>query len=235
MNATVTIGENKYNVKHYPFTDSFDVSNSTNSTNSTNSKNYDLCIVGECKQRYDTNLTLSNLLSSNNLEKVIMAGDGACQFRALSHQLLRTEDKHMIIRERIVKYLSDNANLYKDFYAVDNNVVGVNDVNTVGVNDVNTVGVVRWDLYITGMTDPKTWGDNLTLQAFSDMLGYTIYILNTTPLGENPNSNDCSSSETMNVTKIIPRAPTATNGKPPLFLLFCVNHYDSVVPKQSNS
>ena len=201
MDATVTIDGKYYKVTHYQFTDTFKVSDSV--------KSYKLHIVGERKvidrDNWKTiekklSLDFTDQISSNgnfntyNLIQINIVGDGACQFRALSHQLYGYEEQYNDIRNAIVGYMSSNTE-YRDF-----------------LNNSS-----KWGEYINSMRKPDSWGDNQTVKAFSDMTGYTIYIF---------------SYLASTVTKIL---PTTINGEPPLFLLYNGVHYDSLVPKQSNS
>ena len=44
-----------------------------------------------------------------------MADDGNCQFRALAHELYGDQERHALVRERVVTHLRENADSYSFF------------------------------------------------------------------------------------------------------------------------
>lgn len=83
--------------------------------------------------------------------------DGNCQFRALSLQLDGTEDNHASLRARIVEQLEKEPERYKDFV------------------------YEEYSDYVKRVAQVGQWGDNVTLQAASDVLGKEIRVLTDQP------------------------------------------------------
>mmetsp|Transcript_68829 Transcript_68829/g.165219 ORF Transcript_68829/g.165219 Transcript_68829/m.165219 type:complete len:221 (+) Transcript_68829:101-763(+) len=84
-------------------------------------------------------------------------GDGNCQFRALSVVLYGHEGKHRLLRERVVDQLKSVPERYSPFVLDD------------------------YREYVERMECDKEWGDHITLQAASDLLGCTIQVLTDSP------------------------------------------------------
>merc|ERR1712060_561483 len=116
--------------------------------------------------------------------------DGNCQFRALSLQLNGTEDGHAFLRSRIVEHLKKESEQYKDFV------------------------LEEYPHYLQRMAKNGAWGDNVTLQAASDVLGKNIWILTDQPGGE--------------CVEIRPGKMTSNVTEKPLCLTFLTEiHYDA--------
>uniref|UniRef100_A0A7S3QUC1 OTU domain-containing protein n=1 Tax=Dunaliella tertiolecta TaxID=3047 RepID=A0A7S3QUC1_DUNTE len=88
------------------------------------------------------------------LEKEVKA-DGNCQFRALSDQLYGDPQHHKHVRHRVVGQLRSKQNLYAPF-----------------VNNQPS-----YSAYVSEMSKPGTWGDNVILQAAADYFGLKIYVI----------------------------------------------------------
>jgi len=86
--------------------------------------------------------------------------DGNCQFRALALQLHGDESQHAKVRSATVEWLKCMQERYWCF-----------------VHE-------PYEDYINRMASDGQWGDNVTLQAASDMLGRHIHILNDQPGAE---------------------------------------------------
>merc|ERR1712232_837272 len=103
---------------------------------------------------------LQRVMDLYNASAKPVQGDGNCQFRALSLQLDGTEDNHAQLRARIVEQLGKESERYKDF-----------------VHEA-------YPDYLKRMAQSGQWGDNVTLQAASDMLGVDIRVLTDQPGAE---------------------------------------------------
>jgi hypothetical protein len=79
--------------------------------------------------------------------------DGNCQFRALAQQLYGDESLYASLRAHIVEQLKKECSHYADF-----------------VHE-------PFDDYTARMSKDCQWGDNVTLQAASDLLGSDIHII----------------------------------------------------------
>ncbi|KAG2492762.1 hypothetical protein HYH03_008927 [Edaphochlamys debaryana] len=82
-----------------------------------------------------------------------VAGDGNCQFRALSDQLYGNPDHHAAVRSAVVSQLRRNAEAYKGYVPQE------------------------YGAYCTGMAKSSTWGDHVTLQAAADTYGMKITVV----------------------------------------------------------
>jgi hypothetical protein len=80
---------------------------------------------------------------------------GACQFRALSDQLYRSEKHHADVRAAVVAQLSRRPDAYAGF------------------------ADAPWDEYLRRLAQPGEWGDHLTLQAAADAYGVRVCVLTT--------------------------------------------------------
>jgi OTU-like cysteine protease len=98
---------------------------------------------------------LHSLLAQHGLEAAPIAGDGACQFRALADQLYRSETYHEAVRAAVVVQLRAFPALYEAF-----------------VSDWPS-----YDAFCTELVLPTTWGDHVTLQAAADAYGCRIAVV----------------------------------------------------------
>jgi hypothetical protein len=74
------------------------------------------------------------------LGELKMDGDGACQFRALSDQLLRSPRHHKAVRTAVLTQLRKHKPRYSDWVPQ------------------------PFDDYLARMAEPDAWGDHVTLQ-----------------------------------------------------------------------
>ena len=80
-------------------------------------------------------------------------GDGNCQFRALSHGLHGSDEYYADVRKCVVEQLKKDWLTYKSF-----------------VSDPDT--------YVQRMQKDGAFGDNITLQAFSDAFKHGVIVIN---------------------------------------------------------
>ena len=114
---------------------------------------------GENRERARLSSTLARL----GLVERSVKGDGACQFRALSDQLYGSEDYHEAVRGLAVQTLAAHPERYAAF------ICGNGDG---GNSDPNL-----FTSYVARMSNPKEWGDHVTLQAAADGLGLRIVVV----------------------------------------------------------
>ncbi|XP_057982917.1 OVARIAN TUMOR DOMAIN-containing deubiquitinating enzyme 12 isoform X2 [Malania oleifera] len=104
----------------------------------------------------EANLDYQRLLQRLNiygLYEVKVAGDGNCQFRALSDQMYKSPEHHKHVRKEIVKQLKDYRSLYEGYVPM------------------------KYKHYYKKMAKPGEWGDHLTLQAAADKFAAKICLL----------------------------------------------------------
>lgn len=90
--------------------------------------------------------------------------DGNCLFRAISHQLLGTEEEHLFIRGLLLRFENLNAELFQKY-----TVPGVTEANiTTHVNKVST---------------PRVWGTHIEVVATATLFGKPVYFVRRTPSG----------------------------------------------------
>lgn len=108
-------------------------------------------------------------LKGHTMKDVV--GDGACQFRALAHQLCGDEAQHATIRESVVAYLRAHPPLVWEpsvFVSLQN-----------GPRDAVELPVSSLREYLDLMLQPTTWGDMVTLQACADAFQTTVRLVTT--------------------------------------------------------
>jgi len=98
---------------------------------------------------------LQDRLSYYGLAEKKIAGDGNCQFRALSDQLYRTPDHHMFVRRKVVEQLARVRDSYSGYVPME------------------------YNKYLKNMSKYGEWGDHVTLQAAADFYGVKISLITT--------------------------------------------------------
>jgi len=96
---------------------------------------------------------LKHVMEQYNAEAKPVKADGNCQFRALAQQLYGDEDLHAPLRAQVVKQLKANPECYEGFV------------------------YEPFSDYLERMASNGEWGDNVTLQAASDVLRRDIHLL----------------------------------------------------------
>mmetsp|Transcript_123212 Transcript_123212/g.218252 ORF Transcript_123212/g.218252 Transcript_123212/m.218252 type:complete len:382 (+) Transcript_123212:56-1201(+) len=149
---------------------------------------------------YQKAIEVSSAESRARLAKVLdlykakirpVAADGNCQFRALSAQLCGDEEHHATLRARVAAQLRERRERYENF-----------------VHE-------SYDQYVDRMSRNGEWGDNVTLQAASDVLGCEIRVLTDQPGSEclelSPEDAPCStdSAAVQDVENPVPEADSA--------------------------
>eukprot|EP01083_Nonionella_stella_P095196 267207_1 len=96
-------------------------------------------------------------LGMRGLYIVSMGEDGNCLFRSISHQVYGKEDYHMMLRQKCCEYLRSEYEYFGSYVA--------------GGHDKQL-----FDTYCVRMSRNGIWGDNLEIQAFSEIYGRSIEI-----------------------------------------------------------
>jgi hypothetical protein len=92
------------------------------------------------------------------MRMITIAGDGNCQFRAVSLQLYGSEAHHALVRHRALEYIRERRAEFACFYA----------------------GVAAFERYLTLMSRDRSWGDELTLRAITNAFGVSIHVVTST-------------------------------------------------------
>ena len=117
----------------------------------------------EGSERNRERARLAATLARLGLVERSVKGDGACQFRALSDQLYGSEVYHEAVRGLAVQTLAAHPERYAAF------IVGG---GSGGTGDPNL-----FTSYVARMSDPREWGDHVTLQAAADGLGLRVVVV----------------------------------------------------------
>jgi len=97
----------------------------------------------------------------------IIKGDGNCLFRAVSHQLYRTEDKHLELRQTIVDYIEKQG---EDYF-----------------NDLNMLQEIgSFELYCTKMRRDGEWGTMIEIQAIMEYFARPVQVFHESRGTEEP-------------------------------------------------
>lgn len=94
-------------------------------------------------------------------------GDGACQFRAVAHQLFDDERHHPLVRQRAIAWLTSNPPDVHDCEVYVSKSGGV--VPTPVGEDLQA--------YLAALKSDAAWGDACTLQACADAFKVRIYLV----------------------------------------------------------
>ncbi|XP_074275120.1 OVARIAN TUMOR DOMAIN-containing deubiquitinating enzyme 12-like [Silene latifolia] len=92
-------------------------------------------------------------LQAYGLFEVRVAGDGNCQFRALSDQMFKSPQHHKFVRKEVVKQLKEYKSLYEGYIPM------------------------KYKRYYKKMGKSGEWGDHVTLQAAADRFAAKICLL----------------------------------------------------------
>ncbi|KAH8739387.1 cysteine protease [Cryptosporidium ryanae] len=148
-------------------------------------------------------------------------GDGNCLFRAISFQLYETDEYHEIIRSFCMDIVEINKNSYSSFMSDYPNV----------------------ESYINEKRKPGVWGDNIEIQAMSELYHIPIYIYRLNhSFNDSIEGRDCTESYEL-FCKVLPNlkpqgddqvsfekmnTKSKTNNKPIRLLYYEDIHYDSL-------
>jgi OTU domain-containing protein 5 len=104
-----------------------------------------------------------NILHLNQLKIIPVNGDGNCLFRSVSHQLYGDDSFHQLIRETAMHYISMERGYFSQF------IIG---------------GIEKIEDYITQMSRSGNWGDDLEIQAMSEIYdkAFNIFAYSSKPI-----------------------------------------------------
>jgi len=136
---------------------------------------------------------LARVLDKYQVKLRPVEADGNCQFRALSVQLCGDEAQHAVLRKRVTQHLRDRRERFEGY------MLG------------------EFEEYLERMERDGEWGDNVTLQAASDILSRDILVL----------TDRAGTSELL---ELHPEIASEEEQRRPLCLAFLTEvHYDAVL------
>mmetsp|Transcript_25089 Transcript_25089/g.34575 ORF Transcript_25089/g.34575 Transcript_25089/m.34575 type:complete len:339 (-) Transcript_25089:57-1073(-) len=106
----------------------------------------------------DSPSELSTRLRDLRLRQEKMEDDGNCLFRSCSHHLYGHQRHHAVIREKVVRHMRSNPDMYSIYFEC----------------------AEEWTDYIDMMSRNRTWGDELVLRAVTDAYGTAIHVVQST-------------------------------------------------------
>ena len=137
-----------------------------------------------------------------------MPYDGDCMFSAILYQLNSTgvcDFDSNTLRKAVVDYLQANQARYCDFvcqpvhqhddYNADTDPITKEDEFINSITDPQLQTELRWQKYLRCLKQ-GAWGDNVAMQAVSDMLSVTIHVLSSHyPMYSVTPQNQCATDE----------------------------------------
>ena len=135
--------------------------------------------------------------------------DGDCMFSSILHQLNSTgmcDFDSKALRRAVVEYLQANqARYYSDFvcqpvdqhddYNADTDPITQEDEIISSITDPQLQTELRWQKYVRCLKQ-GAWGDNIAMQAVSDMFSVTIHVLSSHyPMYSVTPQNHCATDE----------------------------------------
>lgn len=150
-----------------------------------------------------------------NLRMVTMEDDGNCQFRAISYELYGSQSYHYIVRDKVIQHLRSNSDTFSFYVGEESD----------------------WIQYLKKMSMDRTWGDELTITAASQVFAVNIHVITTEKSnwllhygtddgGDKGGGDPADSSE----------RESATGKTRDVFLLYISPiHYNVVAPPQPGS
>lgn len=104
---------------------------------------------------FQAHMRIQSLLHERGLTEKVIPGDGNCQFSAVSDQLYGTPKHSKQVRKMCIAQLAENPREYSPFVS----------------------GFHTYSEYLKRMSKQGEWGDNITLQAISDLFGLRIRLI----------------------------------------------------------
>lgn len=94
-------------------------------------------------------------ISRKGMRIIEIGRDGNCLFRAIAHQAYGDEDEHRVVRQKCMDYIISEREYFKDF------IIGGNE---------------SVDVYVQRKRANAVWGDDVELQALSEIYNRPIEI-----------------------------------------------------------
>lgn len=145
------------------------------------------------KSASESKARLAKVLDLYKVRLRPVEADGNCQFRALSVQLYGDETHHSALRQRVVQQFRERRDRYEGY------MLG------------------SYEDYLERMARDSEWGDNVTLQAASDILNCEIHVL-----------TDNAGSDLLNLSPE-PREGGQQMDRPLCIAFVTEVHYDAVI------
>ncbi|PSK38075.1 hypothetical protein B9Z65_1266 [Elsinoe australis] len=126
------------------------------------------------------------LLSALGLYASDIRGDGNCLFNALADQIYGSQDRHHEIRARVIDYMREHADYYKQFLDVHpgggtrrnpKRKTTAVQCSPGNFDRPSSEAVDRvFEQHLNTMAKGGTWGDNMEIQAFASAFGTDVKI-----------------------------------------------------------
>ena len=144
-------------------------------------------IAMDCSHSDDNLLTaVETITRQNGFTIHDVPYDGNCMFSAIVYQLNSTGICEIRLRQTVADYLETNIASYCDFvcqplaqnagYNADTEPPTQEDIYIASIADPQLQTELRWQKYLRCLKQ-GAWGDNIAMQAISDMLSVTINVL----------------------------------------------------------
>ncbi len=148
---------NQHQSVHLPSQTMRSTASSTSSIAITEENGFDLENVdpkfrAEFEAEINREMVFLQKLAAMKLMVIDIDGDGNCLFRAISHQLFLTEDKHLELRHKCVEHMRKHRERFESFCSV------------------------PFDQYLTEMGKVGTWGDDLEIRALEEVFDRIVRI-----------------------------------------------------------
>ena len=150
---------------------------------------------------------LETIASQNGFTIHDVPADGDCMFSAIVYQLnsIGIHVDSQILRQNVAEYLQANKASYCDFvcqpverndgYNADTVAPTKEDEYIASIADPQLQTELKWQKYLKQLKD-GAWGDNIAMQAISDMLSVTITVLSSHyPAYSVTPQNHCATNE----------------------------------------
>lgn len=148
---------NNQQLVHLPSQTMRSTTSSTSSIALTEENGFDLENVdpkfrAEFEAEINREMIFLQKLAAMKLMVIDIDGDGNCLFRAISHQLFLTEDKHFELRQKCVEHMRKHRERFESFCSI------------------------PFDQYLAEMGKAGTWGDDLEIRALEEVFDRIVRI-----------------------------------------------------------
>ena len=121
-------------------------------------------------------------LALENLEVVVLTGDGNCLFRGISYCLYGDVARHAEVRKQVVDYMRDEVNGFSERF--DQFKIGIDELEEFEEfknQNVAVGGKTEFQAYLRFMGASQVWGSDMEVAAASELFNRQIIIYNYNP------------------------------------------------------
>eukprot|EP01134_Creolimax_fragrantissima_P002431 CFRG2431T1 len=118
------------------------------------------CSAGSLTKKHESSekKQLLDRLHMLGLKLVESEGDGNCQFRSFSYQLYGTQEHYKHVRKLIAGWMREHPNSFNFYFGNEK----------------------EFETYLVKMERDRTWGDEMTLKAASDLFATRVHVISST-------------------------------------------------------